>query len=79
MGCINPDGTMEPAARALLQALRTPRTPDELSREIKYPLYRIRSLLRETAEAGLVSEGGGGHALTAAGKERVAALSRGER
>ncbi len=79
MGCVNPDGTMEPAARAMLHALRTLRTPDELAQEIKYPLYRVRSGLRELAEHGLVYEDGGSFTLTPAGKERVAALSQGGR
>jgi len=61
----------------MLHALRTPRTPDELVQEVKYPLYRVRGLLREMAEHGLVYEDGAGFTLTAAGKEKVAALSQG--
>ena len=76
MACIKPDGTIEPAARAMLHALRTPRTPDELAQEIKYPLYRVRSTLRELAEHGLAYEDGGRFTLTSAGKERVAALTQ---
>ena len=76
MACVKPDGTMEPAARAMLHALRTPRSPDELAQEVKYPLYRVRSALRELAEHGLVFEDGGSFTLTSAGKERVAALSQ---
>ena len=79
MGCVKPDGTMEPAARAMLHALRTPRTPDELAQEVKYPLYRVRSALRELAEHGLVCEDGGSFTLTSVGRERVAALSQGGR
>ncbi len=76
MACVKPDGTLEPAARALLLALRTPRTADELAQEIKYPLYRVRSTLRELAEHGLACEDGGRFTLTAAGKERADALAR---
>jgi len=47
MGCVNPDGTMEPAVRALVLALRSPRTAEELVWEVRYPLYRVRSGLRE--------------------------------
>ena len=71
MPCINPDGTMEPVARAILLVLRTPGSPEEVARQVSLPLYRIRSGLRELAESGLVVEREGTYALTAAGQERV--------
>jgi predicted transcriptional regulator len=71
MGCINPDGTTDPAARALLQALQAPRTAEELAGQISLPLYRIRSGLRDLGQAGLAEEANGKFALTAAGRERV--------
>ncbi len=72
MGCINPDGTTDPAARTLLQALQTPRNPEELAAAAGLPLYRIRSGLRDLGRAGLVEEASGKFVLTAAGRARVA-------
>jgi predicted ArsR family transcriptional regulator len=71
MGCINPDGTTDPAARKLLQALRAPRSPGELAGQLGLPMYRIRSGLRELGQAGLVEEESGKFVLTAAGRARV--------
>ncbi|HSB77329.1 MAG TPA: hypothetical protein VLM91_00975 [Candidatus Methylomirabilis sp.] len=71
MGCINPDGTTDPAARTLLQALQTPRNPEELAAAAGLPLYRIRSGLRDLGQAGLVEEASGKFVLTAAGRAHV--------
>ena len=71
MGCINPDGTADPAARALLQALLAPRSPEELAAVAGLPLYRIRSGLRELGQAGLVEETSGRFALTTSGRARI--------
>ncbi len=71
MACVNPDGTVEPVARAVLLALRTLITPDEVARQVRLPLYRVRSSLRELLQAGLVEERDGKYALTPAGRDRV--------
>ncbi len=71
MACVNPDGTLAPVAGAVLLALRAHTSPDEVSRQVRIPLYRVRSSLRELLQAGLVEERDGRYALTAAGRERV--------
>ncbi len=73
MACVNPDGTVEPVARAVLLALRTPGSPEDVAKEVRLPLYRVRSSLRELQQAGLVEERGGAYALTDAGRTRLAA------
>jgi predicted transcriptional regulator len=75
MGCINPDGTTDPAARLLLQALQVARSPEELAATVGLPLYRIRSGLRELGQAGLVEEASGKFALTAAGRGRISSAT----
>ncbi|HSB69539.1 MAG TPA: hypothetical protein VLT62_09420 [Candidatus Methylomirabilis sp.] len=72
MGCITPDGTVEPVARALLQALQEPRTAEELAGKVSLPLYRIRSGLRDLGGAGLVEEANGRFTLTGTGRARLA-------
>jgi predicted transcriptional regulator len=69
--CVKPDGTLEPMAEAILRALRTPRTADGICEYLRLPLYRVRSTVRELAEAGLVADLTGEYRLTEAGAERV--------
>lgn len=71
MACINPDGTLTASAQMMLSALRTPATPVELAQQTERPLFRVRSTLRELAEAGLVEESEGRYRLTAEGAARI--------
>lgn len=72
MACVNADGTLTKSAQAVLEALRAPATPAEVAGKTGFPLFRIRSSLRELKEAGLLDEMlDGRYRLTAAGLERV--------
>jgi predicted transcriptional regulator len=71
MACINPDGTLTPAAQAVITALKTSCTPAELSQVTSLPVYRIRSTIRELIEAGLVLEIAGKYQLTDSGMKRL--------
>jgi predicted transcriptional regulator len=75
MPCVKPDGTLEPMAQAILRALRAPKTAEEVCDHLRLPLYRVRSTVRELADAGLVTEAAGQYALTAVGLERVQQLA----
>jgi predicted transcriptional regulator len=70
MACINPDGSLTPAAQAVITALKTPRTSAELAQATSLPVYRIRSTIRELIEAGLVLETDGRYQLTENGLRR---------
>lgn len=54
MACIGASGELTDSARRLLAALDPPAAPDQVAAHIELPLYRVRSGLREMAEAGLV-------------------------
>ena len=71
MPCVKPDGTLEPMAQAIVRALRTPRTIEGVCEHLRLPLYRVRSTMRELAEAALVAETNGVYALTDTGRSRV--------
>lgn len=71
MPCVKPDGTLEPMAQAILRALRTPRTAEGVCDFLRLPLYRVRSTLRELAEAGLVAETAGQYARTPEGEAHI--------
>jgi predicted transcriptional regulator len=75
VACVNPDGTVEPVARAVLLALRSSASPEGVARQVRLPLYRVRSSLRELAQAGLVEERGGTYGLTEAGRTRAGVQS----
>ena len=71
MACVNPDGTVSPSAKAILAALDRAATPEQVAADAKLPLFRVRSALRELAQAGLVEAAEGGHALTEEGRKRI--------
>lgn len=71
MACVNPDGTMTPSAIAILTALRSAETAEEIAPLAGLPLFRVRSALRELVAAGLVAVDDGRHSLTAAGVARL--------
>jgi predicted Rossmann fold nucleotide-binding protein DprA/Smf involved in DNA uptake len=71
MPCINPDGTLTPSAKAMLSALYSPVTLEEVAKSTGLPLFRIRSSIREMLEAGLVEEEGGKYTATGAGREKI--------
>ena len=67
MACINDDGTVSETGRVMLEALRTPTTAEVLAKTTGLPLFRIRSGLREMAQAGLVVELEGAYRRTERG------------
>ena len=69
MACINPDGTITQSARAVLQSLQLARSPQELSASLGFPLFKIRSSLREMEEAGLIKKSGEQYIITDLGRE----------
>jgi predicted transcriptional regulator len=58
MPCINTDGTISRSAELILLSCHTASTFEDLVREVKLPLFRIRSATRELAAAGLLEPAG---------------------
>jgi predicted transcriptional regulator len=73
MACVNPDGTISPSAKALLKALETPLSAEEVSGRLGQPLFRVRSSLREMLEAGLIVVQGDKYQASEEGKKKAAA------
>lgn len=72
MACINPDGTITGSAKDLLRVIiGEPLTPEEISKQLGQPLFKIRSSLREMVSAGLVNEEGDQYIITEKGKENL--------
>jgi len=72
MACINPDGTLTKSAKALLQAIQAPLSPEDISAAIGQPLFKVRSSLREMGNARLIAEREGRYQITDTGKEALA-------
>jgi len=71
MACIRPDGTLEPTARSVLKLLDAPQTVEDISRELRMPVYRVRMTLRELGDAGLVAVEAEQYRATDAGRARL--------
>jgi len=71
VACVNPDGTMTPSAIAILTALRSAKSAEDIAPLAGLPLFRVRSALRELVAAGLVAVVDGHHSLTDAGLARL--------
>jgi len=71
MACLSADGTLTESARKMLGALQNPALPEEVAQATGLPLFRVRSGLRELAQAGLVEEREGRYVLTEVGKQRL--------
>ncbi len=69
MACIGASGELTDSARRILAALDPPATPDQVAAHVELPLYRVRSGLREMAEAGLIEiNDSGAYSITALGR-----------
>jgi predicted transcriptional regulator len=71
MACINPDGTLSESAKALLSNISDPLSPEEISKKVGQPLFKVRNSLREMTDAELVREEGGKYGITEKGKEKI--------
>ena len=58
MACINADGTISRSAELILLTCRTAASCEVIAREVKLPLFRIRSATRELVAAGLLEPAG---------------------
>jgi len=57
MACISPDGKPTESGTKMLRALQSGLgSPEEIARSAGFPLFRVRSGLRELTQAGLVTQ-----------------------
>ena len=71
MSCINSDGTLTKTAEKVMSAIETPSKDAKIAARISFPVYLVRSSLRQLVELGLVSEIDGEYALTEAGQAKL--------
>jgi predicted Rossmann fold nucleotide-binding protein DprA/Smf involved in DNA uptake len=68
MPCIDDRGQLNVVSRKILNAFTEPTTLEKAAEQTGLPLYRIRSGVREMAQAGLIEEKNGAYIATAAGR-----------
>jgi Mn-dependent DtxR family transcriptional regulator len=73
MACVNNQGELSESARRMLAVLENPATPADVAERMELPLFRVRSGLREMAEAGLVELQDGVYTSTQHGREMLTA------
>ena len=72
MACISPDGKPTESGTKMLRALNSGLgSPEEIAKETGLPLFRVRSGLRELAQAGLASQKDDKYEITEKGEELV--------
>ncbi|KPJ80953.1 MAG: hypothetical protein AMS17_20015 [Spirochaetes bacterium DG_61] len=71
MACVNPDGTVTPTAKKVLQALENPLSVNELSEQVFLPLFVLKSRLRELADYGLIEEQNEKYRITEKGRKKL--------
>ena len=71
MACLNSNGEITEAARQILTAMERPAALSQVADETGLPMYRIRSAMRELAEAGLAAEAGDEWQVTGAGMAAI--------
>jgi len=72
MACISPDGKPTESGAKMLRALKSGvGSPEEIAKVTGLPLFRVRSGLRELAQAGLTAPQNGDYKLTDKGAELI--------
>jgi predicted transcriptional regulator len=71
MACVNPDGSITESAKALLAVIGNPLTPEEISKKLGQPLFKVRSSLREMTGADLVEQQDDKFVITEKGREKI--------
>jgi len=75
MACISPDGKPTESGTKLLRSLESGlRSPEEIAKGTGLPLFRVRSGLRELAQADLAEQKNTGYELSSKGNELVGSL-----
>jgi len=75
MACISPDGKPSASGAKMLRALKAKAgSAEEVAQKAGLPLFRVRSGLRELAQASLVSQKGDNYELSAKGSELADSL-----
>jgi predicted transcriptional regulator len=72
MACVSPDGKPTESGSKMLRALQAGlKSPEEIAKNTGLPLFRVRSGLRELAQAGLADQKEDGYKLSETGAKLI--------
>jgi len=72
MACVSPDGKPTESGTKMLRAVQAGlKSPEEVTQETGLPLFKVRSGLRETTQAGLTEEHEDRYKLTEKGAKLI--------
>jgi DNA-binding IclR family transcriptional regulator len=72
MACVSPDGKPTESGTKMLRALQAGlKSPEEIAKNAGLPLFRVRSGLRELAQAGLADQKEDSYTLSEKGAELI--------
>ncbi len=72
MACVSPDGKPTESGTKMLRALQAGLgSPEEIAKDTGLPLFRVRSGLRELAQAGLANQKDDRYTLSEAGAKLI--------
>jgi predicted transcriptional regulator len=71
MSCINADGTLTKTAEKVMSVIGDSSKDTEIAAQINFPVYLVRSSLRQLVELGLVCEVDKRYSLTELGIEKL--------
>ena len=71
MSCINADGSLTQPAQKVLNAMHHASSDTEIAAKMSFPVYLVRSSLRELEQLGLIDEQDGQYTITETGLERL--------
>ena len=71
MPCINSDGSLTKTAEKIMTALQTASKDTEIATQVEFPVYLVRSSLRQLVEIGFVRDIDGQYELTELGRDRL--------
>jgi predicted transcriptional regulator len=72
MACVSPDGKPTESGSKMLRALQAGlKSPEEISKNTGLPLFRVRSGLRELAQAGLADQKEDSYKLSETGAKLI--------
>lgn len=71
MACLNPDGTLTKPAIAILNAMKTSPSAEGIAKTTGFPVYRVRSVLRELTDGGLAVETNGEYTPSELGLKKL--------
>ncbi len=72
MACVNADGTLTGTARRILNVLIVEeKNTDKIAADAGLPMFKVRSLVREMVQSGVIEELDDGYLISDKGRQKL--------